>query len=231
MTLISFEHADNFIRNVATIKDGCDLSRPLSFAPIMTSVPLGDDLPVSIETFADHLRVDDIDAEKDVLQIMLEGAAEFLEIRTSWAMRPKRYQFHLNTLWTGGLTIHRGPLRGNVIVEVQTARDVWEPVDDNDIWPLAQGKRTKIRAVNSWPSLTPWQDQDCIRVSFEAGFDDPTQTGSITPIDPGMRMLLLMIAGHYYKNRELIGTAAPKFGVEAVEIGATSILGAYRSYY
>lgn len=230
MTLISFEHADNFIRNVATIKDGGDLSRPHAFAPIMTATVLPDPLPVSLETFADHLRVDDFDAESDTLEIMLEGAADFLEIRTCWAMRPKRYQFHLNQLWQGGLIIHRGPLRGNVIVEVQTARDVWTPLGDEDIWALAQGKQIKVRAL-SWPNIQPWQDQDCIRVSFEAGFDDPKNTGSIAPIDSGMRMLLMMIGGHYYKNRELIGTAAPKFGQEAVELGATSILSAYRSYY
>lgn len=230
MTLISFEHSDNFIRNVATIKDGGSLSRGLSFAPVMTATALDEDLPVSVETLADHLRVDDPAAEQDTLKIMLEGAADFLEIRTCWAMRPKRYQFHLNALWQGSLTIHRGPLRGNVVVEVQTAPNVWEPLDASDIWALGQGKQIKVRAL-SWPNVNPWIDQDCIRVSFEAGFDDPSQTGSITPISGGMRMLLLMIAGHYYKNRELIGTAAPKFGLEAVELGAASILGAYRSYY
>lgn len=230
MTLISFEHGDNFIRNVATIKDGGSLNPPMSFAPIMTATTLADPLPVSLETFADHLRVDDFDAEKSTLEIMLEGAADFLEIRTCWAMRPKRYQFHLNELWQGGLTIHRGPLRGNVKVEVQTANGVWESLAPDDIWALGQGKQIKVRAL-SWPDIQPWQPQDCIRVSFEAGFDNPAETGSIAPIDAGMRMLLLMIGGHYYKNRELIGTAAPKFGMEAVEIGATSILGAYRSYY
>lgn len=231
MTLISFEHADNFIRNVATIKDGGGIGRGMSFAPIMTSTLVTDSsLPVSVETFADHLRVDDMEAEKEILSMMLEGAADFLEIRTCWAMRPKRYQFHLNSLWNGGLTIHRGPLRGNVLVEVQTDNQVWTPVPAADLWALGQGKQITVRGIN-WPSLNTWQPQDCVRVSFEAGFDDPTSTGSITPVDAGMRMLLLMIGGHYYKNRELIGTASPKFGLEAVEIGATSILSAYRSYY
>lgn len=230
MTLVSFDHADNFIRNVATIKDGGGLAAPLSFAPVMTTRTLDDPLPVSVETFADHLRVDDPEAESAVLLNMLEGAADFLEIRTGWAMRPKQYQFYLNAMWQGGMTIHRGPLRGNVIVEIQTGRDAWERVPDADVWARGMGKQIKVMALGN-PDLQPWQTEDCVRISFEAGFDDPGQTGSIAPIDAGMRMLLLMVAGHYYKNRELLGVGSAKYGLEAVEIGATSILSAYRTYY
>ena len=50
-------------------------------------------------------------------------------------------------------------------------------------------------------------------------------------IDDGLRMLLMMVTGHYYKNREMLGLADPKYGLEAVELGAMSLLGQYRQFW
>lgn len=227
MTMISFSHADNFTRNLATIKDGGGLSLLRSYAPIVTSSPVGH-LPVSVEVIADHLRVDDVQAETNILEIMCEGACDFIEIRTSWALRPKRYQFYLDSLWADQLTVHRGPLRGNVKVEVYGADGTWEIVPPSKVHYVEEGRQFRVWLEDV--SLSPRRSRDGVRVSFEAGFDNGEETGSIHPIHGGLRMLLLMITGHYYKNREIIGATTPRFGVEAVELGATSLLGAYRSY-
>ena len=44
-------------------------------------------------------------------------------------------------------------------------------------------------------------------------------------------MLLMMVTGHYYQNREMLGAGSAKNGLQAIELGADSLLGAYRQFW
>lgn len=190
-------------------------------------------LPISIEEIMDHLRVDDDEAEREVLHRMALGACGFIEKRTGWTMLPTQYEIILSC-WPGAMRVQKGPLRGECSIEVRTSRDAWTAVPEVDLWSSSHGNEFVLRHVEgSNPMPAPWQPQDCVRVRFEAGFDSyeiPTGESEKHPLEDGLRMVLLMVTGHYYKNREMLGAGSAANGVEAVEMGAMSLLGAYRKF-
>ena len=97
---------------------------------------------------------------------------------------------------------------------------------------LGSGRRGFIlRALSTFDRPQLWQPEDSIRVRFSAGFDAADESGGERPIEDGLRTILTMITGHYYANRELLGAADAVSGVQAVELGATSLLGQYRQFW
>lgn len=231
MAAISLQDSDNFIRNVATIRladGGCVESQRLSLRKGATG-----GLPVPIEEIADHLSVDCPDEEVQRLTMMAKAACAFIEKRTAYVLLPTSYSITMSHFWSGGLKVDRGPLRGDPVLSYQTGRGVWEDLPIDTVW-CSREDRHFIARLPGFDSSVPqlWRDEDCVRLRFECGFDaaDESGTGEL-PIEDGLKMILMMITGHYYKYREMLGAAEAKNGVAAVELGATSILAAYRQYW
>lgn len=231
MSAFAFHDGDNFVRNRVTISDGGGFgSRRPSL--ILQRGAVGD-LPVSLEALMDHLKVDDPDDDEETVVGMALAACAFIEKRTGWVLLPTSYEVLMPAVWTGGLLVYRGPLRGEPVLAVQTARDQWEDAPSDDVWASRQGRQFTVRQVSGAAALpSPWQAEDCVRLRFECGFDAAEESGDQTlPIDDGLRMILMMITGHYYQNREMLGAASAKNGIQAVELGADSLLGAYRQFW
>lgn len=233
MSVISFQDRDNVVTNRYTIASGRPSGGSGSWEPTLDLLSI-DGLPCSIETILDHLKVDDPDDEEDTVELMARGAAAFIARRTAYSCCPMKYQIILNDTDFSTLKIERGPLRGDPTIEIQTARGEWEAADSNDYWSSAGDRSFVLRKVEGsgqWPR--PWQSEGCVRLTFETGFDAYDEDVDMTrPIEPGLLMIFLLITGHYYKNRELIGAGSAKVGVEAVDVkGAESLLGAYRQVW
>nr|WP_312447160.1 hypothetical protein [Brevundimonas naejangsanensis] len=189
-------------------------------------------LPVNLDSLMDHLKVDDPDEEEETVVGMALAACAFIERRTGWVLLPTAYEALMPDVWTGGLLVYRGPLRDDPVLSVQTDRGVWAEVAPADIWAAPQGRQFTVRQVSgAAPTPRPWQDDDCVRLTFECGFDAADETGGDRPIDDGLRMLLMMVTGHYYQNREMLGAGSAKNGLQAIELGADSLLGAYRQFW
>lgn len=231
MSAFGFHDGDNFIRNRVTISDGGGFGSRRPTLLLQRGEVGG--LPVSLDALMDHLKVDDPDEEEQTVVGMALAACAFIEKRTGWVLLPTAYQVLLPAVWSGGLLVYRGPLIGEPILSVQTARDVWTDVAASDLWASRQGRQFTVRQVSgAAPLPTPWQDEDCVRLSFQCGFDAHDEsTSENLPIDDGLRMVLMMVTGHYYQNREMLGAASAKNGVQAVELGADSLLGAYRQFW
>lgn len=233
--IISFADRDNFVRNMATIMDGGGLGRPSTASLVLNKTAVGA-LPVSLTEIMDHLRIDDDEAEQEVVAGMALAACAFIEKRTGWALLPTEYEV-LMPGWFGDLRIARGPLRGDAKLSVRTGRNTWTDVPVDDFWATSYGGEFVLRHVpGSAPMPTPWQPQDCVRLSFACGFDSysdtvPPPASVAGPIEDGLRMVLMMVTGHYYKNREMLGVGGPANGTEVVELGATSLLGVYRRFW
>ena len=108
---------------------------------------------------------------------------------------------------------------------------VWDSVPDSDIWASPQDRQFTVRTISGFNAPQVWQPDDCVRLRFQCGFDAADETGPTFPIEDGLRMILMLITGHYYQNREMLGAADAKSGLQAVELGATSLLGAYRQFW
>lgn len=224
---VSFNDRDNFIRNMVTIA-GC---RRGSGGPPMRKISTGE-LPVDIDEILLDLRVDDPEEEQPTVERLARGACAFIERRTGYVLLPTVYEITLSDWFAGaGMEVLRGPFRQVEGISYQAARDVWDQVDPEDYWVSAGARDFTLRFLDSFSSPPLWQPQDCVRIRFEAGFDPFDESGGEQPIEDGLRTILLMVTGHYYAHREMLGAADPKYGLEAVELGATSLLGQYRQFW
>ena len=211
MSAISFHDGDNFVRNRVTISDGGGFGCHRPSVVLQRRVVGG--LPGALDALRDHLKVDDPDEEEKTVEGMALAACAFIERRTGWVLLPTAYEALMPEVWTGGLLVYRGPLRDEPVLSVQTDRGVWTDVAAADVWAAPQGRQFTVRQVSgAAPTPRPWQDDDCVRLTFECGFDAADETGGDRPIDDGLRMLLMLVTGHYYQNREMLGAGSAKNG-------------------
>jgi uncharacterized phiE125 gp8 family phage protein len=224
VTEISFQNGDNFIRNAVTISTyGTAACAALHLRRLSWS----DDLPVSLEAVALDLRVDAPEDEEQTLKALVRGAAGFLERRTGYVILQGQYELLAPAWWTGPAEVMRTPLRSIDAIEYQGARDDWTAVDPLHYWTSPRERSFLIRLLDTFSRPALWQNEDCVRVRFTAGFDTEESTDGEQPMDPALRTCLMMLVGHYYANRELF--LAGK--LEQVEMTAGSLLGTLRTFW
>lgn len=226
MTALSFQDGDNFVRNAVTVLGA---HRPWTQA-YLRKVSTGD-LPVSVDEVLEDLRVDDPETEADTVERLCRGACAFIEKRTGYSLLPTVYELTASQWWSGGVNVLYGPLRELEGVAYQSARDVWTSVDPEAFWTSSSERGFVIRLLSGFDRPNLWQPEDCVRIRFSTGFDGEGSGPGNMPIEDGLRTILLMVTGHYYRNREMLGAADPRSGLEAVELGATSLLGQYRQFW
>jgi hypothetical protein len=92
-----------------------------------------------------------------------------------------------------------------------------------------RGKSFLIKPLSTFKPPNLFSDFDSIRIIFTAGFDaeDSFFGDPLFPIEGDVKVLLHMLAGHFYKNRELF--EADK--LSEVEASAGSLLGAHRTFW
>lgn len=228
MSDVSYQNGDNFVRNMVTIST---IGGPHGRGrPDLVKVR-AQGLPVDVEEILEDLRVDDPDEERGVVERLAMAACDFIELRTGWSLRPTTYEIILSQWWTGAMRVERGPLRSVTGVSYLADRDDWRDLDPVSYWAAPRGDNFDLRCLSGFERPAPWQPEDSIRVRFDAGFDAHDTASGYLPIDDGLRTILLMITGHYYRNREIQGVADSKVGRTNVELGATSLLGAYRKFW
>lgn len=222
---ISYYDGDNFVRNAITVK--CDGRAPQVLASKVTT---SDALPVSTEDVMLDLRVDS-DDEEDTIRRMIRGAADFMERRTAYAILPGSYQVLLPGWWYGELEVHRGPVREVSAIEYLRGPNDWVAVDLANFYVEfgALGRSFTMRTLSTFDRPDLWSEVKRVRVSFTAGFATAAEeeADANAQMPDGLRTALIMLVGHYYKNRELFAAGA----MEAVEKDAMGILGAYRQYW
>lgn len=225
---VSFQNGDNFIRNMVTIPvNGARCYAPsTSLAVVSTG-----NLSVPIDEFLLDLRVDDPDTDEETMERFARGAAAFIARRTGYVLLPTVYEIVTSQWAVGPLQVALGPLRDFDSIEYQSARDVWDPVDPLQFWARGRDRNITLTFLEGFDSPALWQREDCIRMRFSAGYDGADESGGDLPIPDGLRTVWLMVTGHYYQNREMLGLADPKYGLQAVELGATSLLGQYRQFW
>lgn len=224
---LAFHDGDNFIRNAVTVLG----PRTMGKGPRIRKISTGG-LPVPIDEILEDLRVDDPDDDEATVERMARAACAFIEKRTGYSMLPTVFELTGSQWWSGcPLEILMGPLRSIDAVEYLRDRDDWVEVAAADYWTSQGDRDFFLRFLDSFDRPTLWQREDCVRIRFQTGFDAADESGGDHPIEDGLRTVLLMVTGHYYQNREMLGAADAKYGLQAVELGATSLLGAYRQFW
>lgn len=194
-------------------------------------------LPLNLEETKLDLRVDSSDDDETLLR-MIRAAGDFAERRTGYVFNPGTYHAFFDD-WDAAfnckdrfrLELLRGPLRALNAVSYLTGNDVWADADLADFLVSRREKSFFVTPLDTFTAPDLFACVDGVRLSFDAGFDpddmDTGLSGEDKPLDAGLKTMLTMLVGHFYKNRELF--EADKMG--DLELGAGSILGAYRQFY
>lgn len=174
--------------------------------------------PVTLDAAKAHQRV--VDDEQDaVIEGIVRAAEEFVAGRTGLCLAPETYRIERACWWSGDLTIAAAPLRD--VTEVS-----YLDADGNEIVvdpSLYRWRRTRsggeiwLLQAFTPPALAD-QHKDAVRITLEAGYDDPAATGSGD--DPELafpfrgRQAILLLVGHWFENREavLTGTISSQVG-------------------
>jgi hypothetical protein len=225
---VSFEDGDNFIRNMVTVRCG---SGPLT-SPPARKMTRDSGLPIPIEDLQLDLRVDS-DDDVATLERIERGCCDFLERRTGYVLMPGSYQVDLPGWWWGELQVMRGPLRELPTVQYLAGANDMQVADLAGFYVTEGDRDFSIRQLSTFSRPTLWSEVGLVRLTFDAGFhiepasgaSDPSDDGP--PMDDGLRTVLTMCVGHYYKNRELFEAGK----LEQLELGAMAFLGTYRQFW
>jgi uncharacterized phiE125 gp8 family phage protein len=196
-----------------------------------------DNVPLDVDEVMLDLRVDS-DDDRTTITRMIRAAGDFLEKRTGYVINAGTYRAIFND-WCDLFPcpptreICRAPFRGLNSISYLAARDDWQGVDVEDFQVSERQKSFLITALSTFDPgiVAPFICVDSIRVEFDAGFDpvdvDSNVSGEPRELEDGLKTLMTMLVGHYYKNRELF--EADK--IAQIEVGAGSMLGAYRQFW
>lgn len=144
-------------------------------------------LPVTLEAAIQHCRAPDDETDDVLVERALKSAVEYVEQQTELALAPMTLEYRLPSwpCWAGGfrrgyeIDLPRKPVRGVVSIEYLDVDENLQPVDAaNWSWRnSAEGGVVRFKNNYSFPVLSS-EDDLPVRVTFEAGYDDPAASGS-----------------------------------------------------
>lgn len=162
------------------------------------------DLVIPIEDAMSRLRAADED-EQEVTQMLKAATARF-EQRTQRIMLPADFEWRARGF--DCLTVPVVPLRSQVTLVYLDADDAKQtvPLDQFTVEPLDdRGFRVRMKSGFVQPSLS-CSDLP-VRVEFEAGYDNPAESGSGDDPATARNMIdvqaILMLTAHWYRSREI----------------------------
>ena len=168
-------------------------------------------LPVTVAEAKTHLRIDHSD-EDTLLTGYLTAARERCELVARRTFVATTYDLHLDAWPSGGVIRLPRPPLASVTGVYYTDEDGTETEFDslNYVVDVAgEPGKVVLRYSATWPSVT-LQEVNGVRVRFVAGYGDEA-----TDVPQRYCQAILLLAGHYYENREAVLVAQ---GFNAIEV-------------
>jgi len=189
-------------------------------------ITVDDALPIPIAAVRKALRIDHA-FDEDVLERKVRAAVELVEERTTRVLRPTTFLATLSTWPTCDVCLPRAPVvaieevayvgEDGVSSIVAPAEYGWRPTEDGaELW-FASGW--------SWPSFSR-EVRDPVRIKFEAGYGGDAGDDPERKLPSRVEELVLLLAGHWYKNREAVTVGA----MAEVPIGASLLFKELRHF-
>lgn len=156
--------------------------------------------PVLLAAAKAHLRVDGSD-ENDLITALIVAARQYVEERCGIALITQTLKFSLDS-FADKIRLPRPPVTAITKIEyVNTAGTVVTVLlAGNNLWRLGAGPMQSL--------LTPffdttWPDTACVpaavQITYTAGYGD-----SGTAVPGAITQAMLLMIGHWYKNREAV---------------------------
>lgn len=166
-------------------------------------------LPVSLDDAKAWLRVDHND-EDELITRLVYGAVAATEDRTGRILAPSSWEWQADR-WDRWFAIPAFPIRDVTSVVYLDEDGTEQTLDAADWYWHRTAEGAEVRFVSTWSSPTLYDRPRSVRVRFDAGYDDPTASGSGDDPDlvlpENAKMALRFLIAHWYANRESVTTA------------------------
>ncbi len=167
--------------------------------------------PVTLAELKEHIRVTDA-SEDAFIAGALAAAVRSIEARSGLALLTQGWRLALDAAPQETLLLPIAPVQSVDAVTVSAA-----PVDPS-VYEAAPGSPGRLRVAAPWPA--PARAIGDIAIDFTAGHATPADT-------PGpLKQAVLMLAAHFYENRESAGEAR----VYSVPRSVDALIAPYREF-
>ena len=171
-------------------------------------------LPVTLAEARERVRLDDTmgDAELTTLIRTAQGA---IEQHLSGTLLPTRWRWTLNSF--SDLVLPRAPVISVEQVRYKDAQGAWQTLSPSAyaLNPCGLGNPSSYLYASSWPAVI--NEPACITIEFTSGYADAAA------IEPELITGLLMLVGHFDKNREATTSA----NSNELSMGVQFLIGPY----
>ena len=197
---------------------------------MLRETELAGECPISLDEVKKHCRIDDDDND-DLIQDYLNSAVELVTARTGLSLVRQSYRLELPQWWCGCLEVPAVPVRtiGAIKYFDTEGQDVTVSESDYRWYRTKSGAVIELLPSFGCPAVQ-CDRLDAVRIEFEAGFDDPNETGSGD--DPELVMpirakhVVMLLVSFWYDNRDAVAAQ----GQAPVPMGAEALMGQLKVY-
>lgn len=177
------------------------------------------DTPVDVSLLREHLRISSSD-QANVLPIYLDAAVAWVETYTGRALMRATYRVTLPEFYTRTWLPYAAP--GTVTgVTYYDASNVQQTLATSVYTVPADGEPSCLMLAmgQTWPAL--YFRDDAVSITYTVGV---TQAADVPA---ALRQAVLLLAGHFYENREAVLVSAIS---KEMEFAATALCAPYRLF-
>lgn len=177
--------------------------------------------PVSLDEAKDHLRVEHFD-DDTLIQRLVDTAIAYVDARGVLA-RAMISQTWAQTGygWSGRVDLTLTPVQSLSAVKYFDTDNAEQTATLSDFRLIGGALNSYVEPVGSWPQT--FDRPDALKLEYVAGYGD-----AASDVPETIRNAILMLAGHWYENREAFSEMTPK----SVPMGFEALIGVERgSWY
>jgi uncharacterized phiE125 gp8 family phage protein len=172
--------------------------------------------PLAAADLRRHLNIT-ATAEDPHLEALLLAARQLAEQQLAMYLCRQTVTLTMDRFpWGRTVQLARAPVAAVTSIQYRDDADALQTVDTADYWVDLDSRPARVEVKVAWP--IPLERPAAVRFTLSMGYADPED------IPQPIRQALLMIAGHWYEQRE----AASEVQLRTVPIGADRLLSAYR---
>jgi len=171
-------------------------------------------LPVTLAEARERVRLDDTMGEAE-LTALIRTAQGAIEKHITGTLLPTRWRWSLNAFCE--LVLPRAPVISVEQIRYKDTNGAWQTLSPSlySLIPCGLGNPSSYLYAASWPAVI--NEPACITIEFTSGYADAAA------IEPELITALLMLVGHYDKNREATGEGKS----EEISMGVQFLIGPY----
>lgn len=197
----------------------------------MNNFPPPTSEPISLQEARKQCRIDPVGSppshpDDELLLLYISAAREYAEEYTGAAIGQRLLEMALDAFPTGdtSITLPVWPALGIASISYldPEGNELLVPESVYQLDAFATPRRIVLSPDQVWPEAGVFTNG--IRITYVVGYSAPDESPQDSPMPRAVKVALLLIIGHLYKNRE----ASQAVALQSIPLGASTFLDTQR---